>query len=69
MFVSLRIFYSSPGFFLKNFPIFFILVCFKDDVKITFQVETTFLRGAIDFRKDVGIYILKYVLVAGQVVP
>ena len=31
-------------------------------------METAFLGGAIEFRKKFGIYVLKYVLVARQVV-
>ena len=65
--VSLRIVSQFSGFFPRELFNFFVLVCFEIDVKITFQIETAFFGGAIDLRKN-GIQVLKYVLVAGQVV-
>ena len=46
-----------------TFQLYFILVRFKDDVKIAFQIETTFFCRTMNFRKNVSINVLKYVLV------
>ena len=67
--VSLRIVSQFSGFFPWELFNFFVLVCFENDVKITFQIETAFFGGAIDLRKNgIQVQVLKYVLVAGQVV-
>ena len=43
---------------------FFVLVCFEDNVKITLQIKT----GTINLWQSVEINVPKYVFVAGQVV-
>ena len=67
--VSLRIVSQFSGFFPWELFNFFVLVCFENDVKITFQIETAFFFFFLDLRKNgIQVQVLKYVLVAGQVV-
>ena len=63
-----ELFHSSLNFCQGTFQLFFVLVSFEDDVKITSQIETTFFSQTMNLRKNVGIYLLKYVFVAWQVV-
>ena len=51
-------------FLQGTFQLFFVFLCFEDDVKTTLQIKTTFLCRTINLWKNVGISILKYVFVA-----
>ena len=46
-------------FLQGTFQLFFVFLCFEDDVKITLQIKTTFLCRTINLWKNVGISILK----------
>ena len=74
MFIGFCLFLSY-GFIIlwiltqRTVQFFLVLVSFEDDVKITFQIETTFFSGAIDLRKNVSIHVLENVLVTRQIIP
>ena len=56
-FIALRVFPEG------NFKLFFVLLRFKDNVEIVLHIKTTSFSTAIYFWGDIGINILKKVLV------
>ena len=62
VFVVLRIFSQ------RTLQLLFVFVCFENYVTVAFQIETTFLRRAVNFWENAGINVLKNAFVVGQVI-
>ena len=53
---------------MGNFQLFFVVVCFEDNVEVALQIKTASFSTAIYLWEDIGINILKNVLVTREII-